>query len=758
MRLSVFEICGAALLLPDYVVGKPSLDVSSIIPTSTTSSLHIGNSAIACSAVSSLWAAQIETTPTPTVNAKLAYDCLNSVPLNKPAALRFMAELEPYVEWQSTLAFLKEPPTDYFFPPHDVSAALNSLRTRLEADKYLNEYEWQEDLYVNVFGPAHDGHFYVFPDVLTNAVEWERPLALVSISNNGSSPPVVKVYDDVISLPGIAPAVSLINGVDATDFIEETVFRVTGYHDADAAYNSMFYTKAVASSNGTGYFKQGGRTRYVYPGAFTSATFENGSSIEIPNVARLKGNWTGIINGQTFLDKFAPYATTTDAIPVATTNKVKGSTTKSSAVPTASAAIAGYPEPVIISSDSTVSGYFIDQPGFDDVAVLVLRSFGPKTPAEYQDTVQRFFATAVHAGKTTLVIDVQNNAGGYVLQGYDTFRQIFPDIVPEDTAQWRYSPAFKATSEIISKNCEDYDPNTASDALIEQCESVYNWRYGLDRNLEGFGSYKHKFPPVVHKGDEYTELVQTNFSNPLDTINSTYGLGFNVTGYGSRNNFTRPFGGPENIVLLHDGGCASTCALFARAMKWDAGVKSIAMGGRPRIKGRIQGVGGVKGAQMYSFNSVYGFTQLAKRATNHTALIAQLDRFTPYVSKRSSATGVNVKNGILHGNWKDGTPAQFVTEYSDCRLYWQADMHRDITNLWKAAANVAFKGGKCAFGAVDYQSELSSTNKHVNARSASSPEDGIWSSTYQAVQPAWAAERIAKSWMFKANHYMRTEN
>lgn len=78
------------------------------------------------------------------------------------------------------------------------------------------------------------------------------------------------------------------------------------------------------------------------------------------------------------------------------------------------------------------------------------------------------------------------------------FRQIFPDIVQEGTGHWRYSPGFKAVSDVFSKNCEGYDPYTASDELIQQCEAVYNWGYDLDRDLKNFTSYKDKFPPVSY--------------------------------------------------------------------------------------------------------------------------------------------------------------------------------------------------------------------------------------------------------------------
>ena len=44
----------------------------------------------------------------------------------------------------------------------------------------------------NVFGPGHDGHFVIYTDLLTAAIEWGRRLALVSISEDGSSLPVIK--------------------------------------------------------------------------------------------------------------------------------------------------------------------------------------------------------------------------------------------------------------------------------------------------------------------------------------------------------------------------------------------------------------------------------------------------------------------------------------------------------------------------------------------------------------------------------------
>lgn len=268
--------------------------------------------------------------------------------------------------------------------------------------------------------------------------------------------------------------------------------------------------------------------------------------------------------------------------------------------------------------------------------------------------------------------------------------------------------------------------------------------------------------------------MQWNFDNTLDTINATYGIGYDITGYGTRKNYTvRPFGGPENIVVLFDGYCASTCTIFSQFMKHDAGVPFIAMGGRPSVQDTIQGVGGVKGSQSYSFSSVWSYAQLARNHTEDPALIKELDRFTEYPFARTSNAGINVKDEILREHWDDGTPAQFVAEYADCRLFWQADMHRDITNLWTAAADAAFKGGKCAFGAID-QSASAKTAARSESENRIAPFGKprftipkarpvpMRVPTAQSVVKRQAEEEQKapgeKSWVFMANQHMVADN
>lgn len=134
-------------------------------------------------------------------------------------------------------------------------------------------------------------------------------------------------------------------------------------------------------------------------------------------------------------------------------------------------------------------------------------------------------------------------------------------------------------------------------------------------------------------------------------------------------------------------------------MRLQGGVKSIAMGGRPKA-GPIQGVGGIKGAQILSWSSILDNVQTAlQNATASQAAI--LNRLTSLPIERSTSTGVNVRDNILPDNLGDGLPAQFVVEETDCRLYWTEPMVTDVTAVWKAAADSAFHGKACVAGGIE---------------------------------------------------------
>lgn len=542
-------------------------------------------------------------------------------------------------------------------------------------------------------GPAHDGHFVMYPDLLTIPFDWNRPLSLVSISANQSALPEIMVYEDVTSSPETASVVSLINGIDAATYLADTIYQASWNQDADSAYNSMFYEIAgVAASLGVGYFQGGGRIRYIYQGATTTVTFANGSEITLENYAHIKQPFTNVTDGESMYEVFCnPNGYSGGAALASVSDTIQAS----------NVTMPGYPQPVVITEDAIVAGYYLDGAGYEDVAVIVLLAFENESPAEFQAVCQQFFADAVAAGKTKLVIDLQSNGGGYILQGYDFFRQLFPDIVQDGFSRWKDSDSFVAISHIVSDLVADLDPYTSdNEDLIGFYESWFNYRYDLNITDDPFSAFNDKFGPAFFQETNYTEIMRWNLNDNLTTTNDTYGMGMEIAGYGTLSNLSRPFAA-EDIIMLYDGVCASTCTLASEMLRIQGGVKSIAMGGRPE-QGPIQGIGGVKGAQVLDWSSVLYYNEWAlENGVNITEeQKAAMSRYNDVAVNRTSAAALNARDQILRDNVQDGLPAQFVVEEVDCRLYWTLDMITDITAVWKAAADSAFNGAECAYGSI----------------------------------------------------------
>lgn len=550
----------------------------------------------------------------------------------------------------------------------------------------------------------------LYPDLLTIPFDWNRPLSLVSISEDQSSLPEIKVYEDVIASPSTASVITQINGIDAATYLADTIYQASWNQDADSAYNSMFYEIAgVAAGLGVGYFQGQGRIRYIYHGATTNLTFANGTEVTLENYARIKQPLTGVTDGASMYALFCnPDGYSAAATAVQSTGQAASNATMGP----------GYPTPVVITDDAIVAGYYLDGEGYEDVAVIVLLAFESESPAEFQAVCQQFFADAVAAGKTKLVVDFQGNGGGYILQGYDFFRQLFPHIVQDGYSRWKDSDSFLAISHVVSDAVAGLDPYTSdNEELIGFYESWFNYRYDLNISNDPFLTFEDKFGPTVFQDTDYTEIMRWNLNDNLTTTNSTFGMGMEISGYGTLSNLTQPFAA-EDIIMLYDGVCASTCTLASEMLRIQGGVKSIAMGGRPQ-EGAIQGVGGVKGAQVLNWSNVLAYNQwaLEKGGDNVTdAQKAALSQYDDVAINRSSAAALNARDQILRDNVADGLPAQFVAEETDCRLYWTLPMITDITALWKAVADSAFNGADCAYGAITASSEKRAEGRASTSR------------------------------------------
>lgn len=129
-------------------------------------------------------------------------------------------------------------------------------------------------------------------------------------------------------------------------------------------------------------------------------------------------------------------------------------------------------------------------------------------------------------------------------------------------------------------------------------------------------------------------------------------------------------------------------------MRVNSGVKSIVMGGRPSTS-QMQAVGGVKGAEILTWNDIHRVAQHAFSLATSPEQKKILANITDLPLQRSTKAGINFRDNILRTNLDDGVPAQFVYQAADCRLFWTPPMMEDITEVWKAVADAAFGEDTC---------------------------------------------------------------
>ncbi|TLD31914.1 peptidase S41 family protein [Venturia nashicola] len=656
--------------------------------------------------------------------AQLAYDCIQSVPLNTPNALELVKTIRPYLNWHSTTAYLKNPPAEYvkkIQAPVDLFGGLDKIEAGLKSGFFKTEYDFGFALYT-LFQSAHDGHLTYLPDSVGRIFQWGRPVPLVSVSEDGEKLPAIFVYADILAASQnetFQPSrVTKINGEDAITFMQNWS-QVGVLHDRDALWNNAFYNLASISlgsgGTGTGTFSGGGRGRWVYPGATTELTFANGSTASYTNYARLRKSFKDIATGEDLAKMYFNYANVTKTFDLRKPPPPTPTPPTPSPTPIPAP---GYPNPIFRDIKNAIGGYYLDDAAYSDVAVLSVASFEGLGP--YQQVSKNFLTKAVADGKKRLVIDVSANSGGYIIQGYDLFIKLFPHIDPFAAGdRFRAHESFDLIGQFAS-NISGYYPRSAnlSDSLLELIISPNNYRSDLDANTNAhFTSWPEKYGPETHHGDTFTKLQKWWWADPLTVTDSKDGFG--LTG------FTIP-AGPQpfdasNVVIVYDGYCASTCSIFSEMMRRLVGIQTVVMGGRPNDD-IIQAVGGTKGTNNYVGDGiqskvvyVYNYSTPAQQATFDGTSLGTYNSNFPW-ARAVGSLGINARDGIRK-NDTTNTPLQFRYEEADCRLYYTPEMTVDVTYIWKAVVDVRWGKEGCVAGSWEGGSRKNKTRRAVRSTS-----------------------------------------
>jgi len=125
--------------------------------------------------------------PVPAIDA---YNCLTSVPFNGTVAKQLVSYLRDTWQFQSTIAYLANPPPSYQQPAVDLIGGLDLIQSQIDAAVFDNEYAFEAAVQALIYR-AHEGHLHFVGGAL-NVFLFNTPLSIVSVSTDGLQTP--KVY------------------------------------------------------------------------------------------------------------------------------------------------------------------------------------------------------------------------------------------------------------------------------------------------------------------------------------------------------------------------------------------------------------------------------------------------------------------------------------------------------------------------------------------------------------------------------------
>ena len=381
----------------------------------------------------------------------------------------------------------------------------------------------------------------------------------------------------------------MINGGTVTAFLEEVL--VGECHDPDVCFNAMLYTPNFLSNRheGLGYFAQPN----LYPGDETEIMFDNGTTVTLSNYAEVIGNFTNVDSAETFYSRFCN-------LTLNETQEFRKSIgTKKEELREARASedniFEGYPASVMAMENQKLAGYFLNDTKMNDVAILSIPTFNPGSSISGpQSFLEEFLNLCREKDMKKLVVDVQGNIGGLRSLGVDFFAQVFPDITPQPLERYRAHESANLIGKELAEFFSDkqiLEPDNATPLIAEAYNMAFNYKSYLRPNGEPFESYEKFYGPYETYGENYSAVHQVDFDKPAHLyIDDAY-----PTPFGNRSNSTdglsRAF---DDVIILTDGACGSTCSLFVDLMTRQANVPTVTFGGRP-FYGPMLAVGETRG-------------------------------------------------------------------------------------------------------------------------------------------------------------------
>ncbi|KAK1990787.1 peptidase S41 family protein [Colletotrichum falcatum] len=654
-----------------------------------------------------------------------AYLCLTSVPFNDAVALRFIEYYNTTMQFQSTLAYVKNPPQGYQQPAFDLVQGLSDLKQNVTSGVYKNQYDFEADLQYLVYS-VHDAHVDLSSGILS-AFSFASPFSLVTASTDGKETPKVYFESDVIDHRDNGTeisAISHINGEPAVDFLTRfAALNSVGMLEPHADWNQIMGSPVQDIQGALNIFS-GSAT--FYPGDSLNFTYED------PDRADVETFWLAIYNnpeftgplttGGDFYNYFVlgllPASYGEVPVPPAFAGHAQNDSDVIESTPDEEAgggggsffedsqhAFPGDPDVAQARLDAAgdggvVTGYF-----YDDISTAVLSiphfdQYGEDI-GSFSEAVDDFVSGARNRSLGRLVVDLSGNYGGSSGLAFLLLRTLFPGIEPFAGSRRRSHELGNVLGSATTRAWQDLPTATDDEAADKSSLVADEWVIATRLNADtgrNYSSWEEYQGPLTYNGDGFTRVERYDLANP--SFHEAAFDGWQLLRYIDNADAGQPLPWtPGNVVILTDGACSSACALFVEMATTEAKARTVVVGGAPS-PGPMQATGGTRGARLYS-SDILDEDLAWARERNETAA-------SRLPAVRESGIFVNFAAFNLRDQLRrddTATPLQFRYVAADCRLYYTLDNVYNMTALWRDAALAAFEDESlCVEGSTGYAS------------------------------------------------------
>ncbi|KAK1524624.1 peptidase S41 family protein [Colletotrichum paranaense] len=621
------------------------------------------------------------TTDDVVVKPSLAYQCLRSISVDVERDTALVRYLRPWLEYQSTVDILLDPPAEYLYLGVDIFGGLDNITQSLENGGYESQIDFTVDLYRLINVKPRDGHLSWSP-VLGVLISFSTPALFISISEDGIKSPRIYLYSDYQKSTEQGYNASEVKSFDTApivDYIQQRSVDNSRDQDPDAAYNEQLYSAALENVLET---TSAGRHLHTTLNDESVIEFANGTEVIVVNRARIVANFSGITSGQAIHERFEVPLDNGEAEVTLNTTRIPFSP-----------ALKGYPEPSVIHEDRYISGYFFNDSTLGDTAVLAVNVFMSQNgtartvlealedPIEFARVASEFVNRSKSQNKTKLIVDLQGNGGGLVANAMSLYATLFPEAGAEAHMNMRVRA--HAALNWVGRTAERLG------ADLKTLPYPVGFNGFVDEDLRNFTSWGDFYGPETIEGSNYTNVVQ-----PLE-------VAYARTGLPGIFEIPEPWFKPGDTVILTDGHCASACAYIVGMMTRELGIQVVAMGGRP-IDAPMQAVGGSKGGPVISlgpYQTIYPALGAFAKPPEGIDMTPFADPNPPLAGLPTDTWTVNSANIYLDDDL-NGVPMQFIYEAANCKLYYTWETLTNMTSLWTAVAMVKWNGAKCVPGST----------------------------------------------------------